>query len=162
MGPFSRPQNGGEAGVTELFLDCLVTAKRVAAEPACIFLKTDLQEVEELCDLRNPKDLATAREEARFSERWRLAEWVRRLIFGSGIAPSTETVLQRLEAERQRLPEAVRPASRGSAAEPWARMWTFRWRRRWGAKHGKVQSKSDVGVQECREKAVAYNFRAHP
>ena len=138
------------------------TEEELAAMVEEIFLKADLQEVEELCDLRNPKDLAAAREGVRFSEQWRLADWVQRLNFGSGVAPSTETVLQRLEAERLRLPELVRPASRGSAAEPWARMWALRWRRRWGAKHGKVRLKSDVGVEECREKAIAYSFLTHP
>ena len=134
------------------------TEEEVAAMVEDIFLKADMQELEELCDLHSPKDIAAARAGVRFSEQWRLAEWVRRLNFGSGVAPSTETVLQRLEAERLRLPDSVRPASRGSAAEPWARMWVLRWRRRWGAKHGKVRLKSDVEVQECREKARANNF----
>ena len=52
-------------------------------------------------------------------------------------------------------------ASRGSAAEPWARMWALRWRRRWGAKHGKVRLKPDMGAQECREKVIANNCRTH-
>ena len=56
------------------------TEEEVAAMVEDIFLKADLH---------NPKDLAAAREGVRFSEQWRLAEWVRRLNFGGGVAPSS-------------------------------------------------------------------------
>ena len=70
-----------------------------------------------------------------------------------GVAPSTAMVLERFEQRRSHLPEGVRPRPRGVAAEDKARAWALRWRRRWGARHGNIQAREDIPLDEKRAKA---------
>ena len=70
-------------------------------------------------------------------------------------------ILDRLARQRLELPEAVRPAEKGSAVETKARVWALRWRRRWGLRYGAIPTREDIPVQEMREKAPVV-FRTPP
>ena len=123
-----------------------------------LFLAVDLQELGELCDFGAPKDIVAIKAAVRLVEEWRLYQWTKGLNYGRGVAPSTETILQRLEEQRLQLPEAVRPTYRGTAAIASARVWAARWRRSFAGKHGGIRCKSDVKTPEIRDKARP-NFR---
>ena len=129
------------------------TAEELKVVVEDLFLAVPVEELNELCDLENPKDPAAASEAVRLTEEWRLYRWVRGLNYGRGVAVPTETVLQRFEDQRLRLPEAVRPAYKGVAAMASARMWAKRFRGRFAGGHGRVRCKTDVGAQEIRGKA---------
>ena len=120
-----------------------------------VFLCTSERDIADLCDLRNPKNPGAAKVAARVAEEWRLAAWVESLNLDRGVAPSADTVLQRWEHQRQALPEGVRPAPRGSAAEPKARMWLMRLRRRLGGRYGRIPPRDDVPLEDMRAKARA-------
>ena len=119
-----------------------------------LFLAVDVDVLAGLCDLANPADPAAAKAAVRISEEWRLMQWVKRLNEEQGVAPSTGMLLDRLEARRWDLPEAVRPPWRGDAGEAWARVSACRLRRRWGARHGKLRARPDMSLDEMRAKAA--------
>ena len=129
------------------------TAEELQIVVEGLFFAVSVGELNELCDLENPKDPAAAREAVRLTEEWRLYRWVRGLNHGRGIAVPTETVLRRFEEQRSRLPEAVRPAYKGVAAMASARMWAKRFRARFAGGHGRIRCKTDMGAQEIRDKA---------
>ncbi len=89
-----------------------------------------------------------------YVEQWRLAQWVTQLNETQGIAPSTESVLQHYEEQRQQLPEAVRPVAVGVPAQTSARVWAGSFRRRWGGKHGRIPVREQIPVAELRNKVV--------
>ena len=124
-----------------------------------LFLAVDLGVLSGLCDLANPTDPEAAKAAVRISEEWRLMQWVKRLNEEQGVAPSTGMLLDRLEARRGDLPEAVRPPWRGNAGEAWARAFAFRLRRRWGARYGKLRARPDMSLEEMRSKAHWGNFK---
>ena len=134
------------------------TAEQLRDVVEGLFDGASVEELRELCDLENPKDLAAARQAVRLTEEWRLYRWVRGLNYGRGVAPPTETVLQRFEDQRLRLPEGVRPAYRGVAAMPSARMWAKRFRGRFAGKHGRIKCKSNMEPQEIRDKARSHRW----
>ena len=118
-----------------------------------LFLGVDLDVLTGLCDLGAPSDPAAAAVAVRIAEEWRLIQWVQRLNQENGVAPTTNMVLARLEERRLQLPEAIRPAHRGTAADGHARAWARRWRLQWGARHGKVRAREDLPLEEMQAKA---------
>ena len=68
------------------------------------------------------------------------------------MAPPTGSVLERLELQRQALPEGVRPNARGTADETRAKMYALRFRNRWGARHQRIRPREDMGPAEMRQK----------
>jgi hypothetical protein len=80
--------------------------------------------------------------------------WARGCNEQQGVAPSTEAMLQRLEEQRRRLPEAARPPPRGSSAEGKGRMCASRLRVRWGGRYGAIRVRDGVPSQEMRDKVV--------
>ena len=117
------------------------------------FLKTDPEALAAWSDVNAPSDAATVKVALKYVEQWRLVAWTRNLNYDSGVAPSTESVLLRLEAARAQLPEELRPAGQGTSADAKARMWAYRWRRRWGARFMKIRARDDVPLKEMQEKA---------
>lgn len=118
-----------------------------------LFLTIDISKLVDLTDPNDPSDPAALREAAGYVQEWRVCKWVRDLNKQQGVAPSTEAVLQRLEEERRRLPEAARPLSRGTSADAGARMWACRFRRRWGGRYGAIRIRDEIPLQELRDKA---------
>jgi len=110
-------------------------------------------ELTALCDEEHPSDIAAFKIAASWSLEWDLFQWVDKLNTDKGLAPSTEQVLQKAEQLRRELPEWLRPAAKGIAAEARARVWAFRWRRRWGGRHAKIRCRDDIPLEEMRAKA---------
>ena len=117
-----------------------------------VFLAVNVDDLVALCDLRDPKDLGAAKVAVRVSEEWRLVQWVERLNFERGVAPSTEMVLARWAERREELPLMCRPPDLGVAAEARSRAWAMRWRRRWGGRHGRIRVREDLSIEEMRAK----------
>ena len=118
-----------------------------------MFLECDLEELLAWCNISAPPDPKAMEVAMRVAEEWRLAEWVRLLNEQRGVAPSTAMVLERFEQRRSQLPEGVRPGPRGVAVEDKVRAWALRWRRRWGGRHGSIQAREDIPLEEMRAKA---------
>ena len=116
------------------------------------FLEVDSAELADLSDINDPSDAAAMNAALVYVEQWRLAKWTARQNLEVGVAPSTESVLQRLEEQRVQLPEAVRPRAIGTAAEPRARVWAGALRHRWGGKHARIRVRDDIPVAELRDK----------
>ena len=93
-----------------------------------LFMKCDVDELADLADTQNPKDMTAMRAALPYVEQWRLAKWATQVNVQQGVAPSTESVLQQYEAQRQQLPEAVRPRAVGVPAQNSARVWAHAWR----------------------------------
>ena len=106
--------------------------QEVQAVVEALFLAADAAEVASLTDPSEPADQHAFREAAKHMQEWRVVAWARSCNAQQGVAPSTEALLQRVEEERRRLPEAARPPPRGSGAEAKGRMWASRLRVRGG------------------------------
>ena len=117
------------------------------------FLEVDVDELARLTDRGDPSEPAAMMKAVSLVEEWRLAVWVRSLNSEQGVAPSTSSVLQRLEERRASLPEGFRPAAVGRSAQAKARMWCRRWRLRWGGRHARIRLREDVTLTELRDKA---------
>ena len=83
-------------------------------------------------------------------------EFVRNANSRLGVAPSTEDISRKLEANMLQIPVALRPVSKGTAAEVKARMWAKRWRERWGARYGKLRLREDIPVEEMQQKVSLF------
>ena len=117
-----------------------------------LFLAADVEQLGRLVDLDEPEDSAVATEALQYLEEWRAVEFVRDANSRLGVAPSTEDILRKLEANRLQIPESLRPVSKGTATQAKARMWAKRWRERWGGCYGKLRLRDDTPVAEMQEK----------
>jgi hypothetical protein len=117
------------------------------------FLETSAAELASLTDTEDPSDVASMKAALSYVGQWRLVGWATGLNVAKGVAPSTEAVLHRLEAQRLELPEAVRPDPRGTITDARARVWASAWRKRWGARHGRIRIREDVTLEDMRHKA---------
>ena len=117
-----------------------------------LFLAADVEQLGRLVDLDEPEDSSVATEALKYLEEWRAVEFVRDANSRLGVAPSTEDILRKLEANRLQIPESLRPVSKGIATEAKARMWAKRWRERWGGCYGKLRLRDDTPVAEMQEK----------
>ena len=122
------------------------------------FLKIGVAELNALVDVGDSSDSAAMKAALVYAEQWRVVVWTRRLNTEQGVAPSTDSVLQRLSANSDGLPEDVRPPDVGCVADARARMWARRWRRRWGGRHAKVRVREDIPLPELRSKDVRKNM----
>ena len=114
----------------------------------------DFDELAALTDKTDPADPVAMRRALAYVEQWRLATWVGQLNSEQGVAPTTESVLGRKEAQSARLPEDVRPPAVGTSSDARARMWCRRWRLRWGARYARIRVREDVSFEEKRSKAT--------
>ena len=121
-----------------------------------LFVGSDVDELAAMADLEEPPDAAVAKEALKYVEEWRILEHARDMNHRLGIAPSTEHILQQLEANRLQIPEPLRPPSRGTIAEAKAKMWARRWRVKSGARHGKLRVSEDVPLAEMQQKASRF------
>ena len=126
--------------------------EELAAMVEDLFLTVDVHDLAALTDTERPSDAAAMFEALTYVEQWRLASWGRDLN-AKGVAPSTDAVLCRLEANLVALPDDIRPIATGSVAESRARKWAHRWRLRWGAQHGQIRARDTISVEEMRSKA---------
>jgi hypothetical protein len=118
-----------------------------------VFLECDPDELAELASIRNPKHPEAFAEAVKYSERWELAGFVAQQNEDLGIAPSTESLLDRWNSRRAIYPEAVRPPDAGSIAEVRGRLFGCRFRKHSGVKHGALRVRDDIPVPEMRDKA---------
>ncbi len=117
------------------------------------FMQVDVDELALLTDMHAPSDTAAMKAALIYVEQLQLARWTARLNAEQGVAPSTESVLQRFEERRCQIPLGVRPPCVGTGAETKARMWASAWRRRWGGKHGRIRVRENVPAAELHSKA---------
>ena len=113
-----------------------------------------LDEFAALLDTSSPSDPRAMQVALRVVQEWRLVAWTRSLNYDKGVSLSTEAVLQRLEQARLSLPEAARPAPRGTVDQGAARIWAARWRRRWGGRHGQIRAREAISLDDMRSKAL--------
>ena len=99
-----------------------------------LFLECETEEFTELADQANPKDVED--QNARL-----------------GLAPSTESLLDRWRQRAAAYPEESRPRDPGLVTESKARKWAFKWRGKWGAKHGAIKVLDEIPAGEARSKA---------
>jgi len=116
------------------------------------FLEVDVCQLTSLCDVAAPADAGAMRAAVAILEEWRLAQWVVGLNREKGVAPSTQSVLQRCEEGRLRWPADVRPPSNATAAEGKGKEWARRWRSRWGLRHAALRVRDTMSPEEMREK----------
>ena len=121
------------------------------------FLKVDVVELADLTDMDDPSDVEAMKLALVFVEEWKLARWTTDLNVQHGVAPSTESVLQRYESQRVAVPETVRPRYRGTAQDVASRVWASAWRGRWGGKHARVRVREDIPLTELRSKVGSRN-----
>ena len=124
----------------------------LAAMVEDVFLQADEVEIAALADPADPTDVAAFRAAVPYVEQWMMVSWALDQNVHKGLAPSTSTVLDRLEARRRRLPPATRPGPSGSATEVRGRVWGLRWRRRWGGRHAKIRTREDQSLDDMRAK----------
>ena len=117
-----------------------------------LFMECDLEELALLSDIEDPMDIAALKAALPYVEQWQLVQWTARANLRQGVAPSTESVLQRYEERRMQLPAAVRPCAVGVASRGSARVWAGAWRQRWGGRHGRIRICEQVPVEELRTK----------
>ena len=129
--------------------------EEVAAMVEDCFLQVDVDDLACLTDKADPSDATAMKAALKYVEEWRLVVWARGLNSEQGVAPSTDSVLRRLENNRLSLPEAVRPDAVGTSAQSKARVWAQKWRLRWGARHRKIRLREDIPLPEMRSKAGA-------
>ena len=118
-----------------------------------VLLESDAAEVVAMADLQDPQDPSVATEALKYIHEWRAVVHVQDMNERLGLAPSTENILQKLEANRLAIPEPLRPPCRGTAAEAAARNWAFRFRVRSGARYGKIRICDGISLAEMQEKA---------
>ena len=118
-----------------------------------LFLEVDEAELAGLADTEHPEDGGAMRIALPYVEELRLFLWASGLKRDKGVAPSTEAVLQQLEAQRLSLPGAVRPAARGTFADAKARVWAAAFRKRWGGRHGRLKCREHIPMGEMLTKA---------
>ena len=88
-----------------------------------------------------------------YIEEWNMAAFVEDQNVRFGLAPSTESLLDRWRRRRAMYPEAFRPLDPGFVAEAKARKWAHRFRARWGAWHGGIRVRDELPLEETRTKA---------
>ncbi len=106
-------------------------------------------------DTSCPADFAAMRLTARRVADWQVAAWSRGQIAVQGLAVSTDQMLVRVESERERLPDAVRPPQRGSSLEGGARKWAHRLRLQHQGRSSKLRVREVLPLAEMRDKALA-------
>ena len=119
-----------------------------------LFMKCDIDDFTKLTNTQEPQDMAAMKAALSYVEQWRLVQWVSQMNEAQGIAPSTGSVLQRYEEQRQELPDEVRPAAVGVPAQTSARVWAGSFRRRWGGKHGRIPVREQIPIEELRSKVA--------
>jgi hypothetical protein len=118
-----------------------------------LFMECDTNELAELADKDNPTHPEAFVVAARYSEEWHMAAFVEDQNVRLGLAPSTESLLDRWRRRRTMYPEAFRPLDAGLVAEGKARKWAHRWRIRWGAWHGGIRVRDELPLEETKTKA---------
>ena len=88
-----------------------------------------------------------------YIEEWNMAAFVEDQNVRFGLAPSTESLLDRWRRRRAMYPEAFRPLDPGFVAEAKARKWAHRFRARWGVWHGGIRVRDELPLEETRTKA---------
>ena len=118
-----------------------------------LFLECETEEFTELADQANPKDPAAFAVAVRYSEEWQMFVFVEDQNARLGLAPSTESLLDRWRQRAATYPEESRPRDPGLVTESKARKWAFKWRGKWGAKHGAIRVLDEIPAGEARGKA---------
>lgn len=108
-----------------------------------------------LVDVVSTHDPDAMRVALRYALEWRVVNWARRQNLEKQLAPDTDQLLDRLEEERLKLPEGVRPPERGTSHSSAARKWASRLRERWGGCIASIKVREHVPLQEKRDKANA-------
>jgi hypothetical protein len=108
-----------------------------------------------LTDASHPLDAVSMKVALRRIADWRVVMWSRDLNERIGLAPSSDNMLQRLEAIRSTMPEGHRPASRGTSLAGGSRRWASRLRNRFNGRFGKLKVREVVPPEELMAKARA-------
>ena len=118
-----------------------------------VFMQCDTNELAGLADKDSSTDPTAFAAAVPYIEEWNMAAFVEDQNVRFGLAPSTESLLDRWGRRRAMYPEAFRPLDPGFVAEAKARKWAHRFRARWGAWHGGIRVRDDLPLEETRTKA---------
>ena len=116
------------------------------------FLAASAEEAGALACEGDPLDAHALRTATKHVHEWRVAEWVRRVNIDTGVAPSTQSVLEKAEALRLTIPDSCRPPSAGTSAESRGREWARRLRLRYGGRMGATPVGERLPPDELRAK----------
>ena len=118
-----------------------------------VFMQCDTNELAGLADKDSSTDPTAFAVAVPYIEEWNMAAFVEDQNVRFGLAPSTESLLDRWRRRRAMYPEAFRPLDPGFVAEAKARKWAHRFRARWGAWHGSIRVRDELPLEETRTKA---------
>ena len=124
-----------------------------------VFLETSVAELCHVCDTEFPGEPSAAVVAVRYVEEWRLVVWARRRCEPPvGAPPTTGAVLRQAEANRLRVPTAIRPPSLGLECDIRARLWASRWRERWEGHFGELPVRPPFTPEDGRPKVLCRCF----
>ena len=126
--------------VEDLFLDATSSEDR-------------LESLVGLTDVANPTDAVAMQTAIRRALEWQVVAWAREKSERIGLAPSSDSLLQRQEHGRVALPETARPVQRGASHEGRSRKYCSRVRRRYGGRGGKFKVRETAPLAEMLTKA---------
>jgi len=118
-----------------------------------VFMQCDTNELAGLADKDSSTDPTAFAAAVQYIEEWNMAAFVEDQNVRFGLAPSTESLLDRWRRRRAMYPEAFRPLDPGFVAEAKARKWAHRFRARWGAWHGGIRVRDELPLEETWTKA---------
>ena len=131
------------------FLDELVE-KVFMTTPNYIFIN--------LYDAQRPPDPDALREALKFQSEYAAMTWCMDMNQTKGLAPSSASVLDRLDAGNLALPEHLQSAV---PQEPWLstpRVFVHRWRRFWNGRFGRLRIVPDIELEELQNKVATLVF----
>ena len=117
-----------------------------------IFLRADVAEGAALSDCTSPMDAGVLRVALKQVEEWKVVRWAKQCNEELRVAPSTASLLDRLEENRMKIPEVSRPQTTGNVSMPKARLQARRIRKRWGGRYGATPAGEVLDPEEAREK----------
>ena len=117
-----------------------------------LFIGADLAEIADLTDSLNPLDSVAFKVAAKHVHESMVVEGGRKLNVERGVAPSTNLMLRRADADRMQFAEAVRPPAHGMFVSNRGGKWVQRLRARWGGRFGSIPAREGVSHDEIRAK----------
>ena len=108
--------------------------EEVASMVENLFISSDEGEGAALADSASPADAGVHRKALKVVEEWKVVKWGRQCNTEASVAPSSASMLDRLEENRMKIPVASRPQTAGNVSMSSARSRMHRIRSRWGGR----------------------------
>ena len=123
-----------------------------------LYISSDGGEGAALADSASPADAGVHREALKVVEEWKVVRWGRQCITEASVAPSSASMLDRLEENRMKIPVASRPQTAGNVSMSSARSRMHRIRSRWG---GRLRA-TPAGERVEPAEAIGQGSSIHP